>query len=81
MILFLPVYPLAARTALMTASVPEFTMRTISTDGTMLQISLAISTSASVAAPKLKPLRQASITFSSTMGLACPRIIGPQEPT
>ena len=28
-----------------------------------------------------KPLRQASITFSSTMGLACPRIIGPQEPT
>ena len=51
-----------------TASVPEFTIRTISIEGTMLQISSAISTSRSVAAPKLKPSRQASSTSANTFG-------------
>ena len=37
--------------ALITASVPEFTMRTISTPGTIPQTIRAISTSISVAAP------------------------------
>ena len=37
--------------ALITASVPELTIRTISTEGTISQISSAIRTSASVGAP------------------------------
>ena len=39
------ILPLAARIALITASVPEFTMRTISTEGTIETINFAISTS------------------------------------
>jgi len=48
---FLPVYPLARRIALIVASVPEFTIRTISMDGTMSTIVSAIVTSSSVGAP------------------------------
>ena len=51
MILSLPVKPLAARTALITASVPELTIRIISTQGTISEISSAISTSKAVAVP------------------------------
>ena len=79
MILFLPVKPLAARTALMTASVPEFTIRIISIAGTLSQMNFAISTSISVAAPKLSPLSQARTTAFRISWLLCPRIIGPQE--
>ena len=46
-----PVKPRATRTALIVASVPELTMRTISTDGTASQTSRASSTSSSVGAP------------------------------
>ena len=80
MILSRPVKPRAARSALITASVPELTMRTISTEGTMVQICSAISTSRSVAAPKLSPSRMAFATLSSTSGWPWPRIMGPQEP-
>ena len=56
-------------------------MRTISTEGTRAQMSSAISTSRSVAAPKLSPSAAALFTASSTAGWAWPRIMGPQEPT
>ena len=46
-----PVNPRATRTALIVASVPELTMRTISTDGTASQTMRASSTSSSVGAP------------------------------
>ena len=46
-----PVYPLAKRIADMQASVPEFTIRTFSTAGTISQISSAISVSMAVGAP------------------------------
>ena len=65
----------------MTASVPELTIRTSSTDGTAPQTSSAISTSRSVAAPKLRPSLTARSTASRTTGWLCPRIIGPHEPT
>ena len=65
----------------MQASVPEFTMRTISTEGTIPQISSAISTSMSVGAPKLVPRSRTSARASITTGGRWPRISGPQEPT
>ena len=80
MILSRFVNPRAARMALITASVPELTIRIISIDGMLSQMSFAISTSIFVAAPKLNPLAQASITASNTSGWLCPKIIGPQEP-
>ena len=80
MILSRPVAPLARRTALMTASVPELTIRTISTWGTISVMSLAISTSLAVGAPKLRPSFAALMTASQTRWSACPKIIGPQEP-
>jgi hypothetical protein len=43
-----PVYARAKRSALMVASVPELTMRTISTDGIRSDTSLAILVSSSV---------------------------------
>ena len=65
--------------ALITASVPELTIRTISSDGITSVISSAICTSLSVAAPKLSPFSHALITASLIAGWLCPRIIGPQE--
>jgi len=50
------------------ASVPEFTIRTISMEGTMEQINSAITTSCSVAAPKLVPFSAAFRTASSIAG-------------
>ena len=47
-----PVAALARRTALIVASVPELTKRTISIDGTIAQTSSAIWISACVGAPK-----------------------------
>ena len=80
MILSRPVKPLATRTADITASVPELTIRTISMEGTTRQISSAISTSAGVAAPKLNPDFAAFAAASRILGWLCPRIIGPHEP-
>ena len=75
-----PVAPRASRIALIAASVPELTRRTISTEGRCRAISSASSTSRSVGAPKEKPSRAARCTASSTRGWPWPRIIGPQEP-
>ena len=63
MILSLPVNPLAARIALMTASVPELTKRLTSMDGMSSLINSAKITSFSVGAPKVNPFLQDSITF------------------
>ena len=55
MILSRPVKPRARRTALITASVPELTSRTFSTEGTAATIFWASRTSASVLAPNDVP--------------------------
>lgn len=65
----------------MTASVPEFTMRTISMLGTMPIIRSAISTSRRVGAPKERPSLTARSTASRITGWLWPRIMGPQEQT
>ncbi len=75
-----PVKPRASRMALMAASVPEETMRTISTDGIAFVINSARCVSRSVGAPKLAPWRMASVTAATTRGWAWPRISGPHEP-
>jgi len=67
--------------ALMVASVPEFTIRTISIVGTSSVTSAAILTSISVGAPKLRPRWAASITALRMAGWLWPSTIGPQEPT
>ena len=69
----------ATRIALMHASVPEFTSRTSSTDGSASQISRASSTSPGVGAPKLVPRFADSITASTTAGCACPSTSGPHD--
>jgi len=79
--LFRPLYARARRKALMVASVPEFTKRTISIEGTASMTSLASSFSASVGAPKLNPPRAARTTASTTAGCVWPRIIGPHDCT
>lgn len=81
MILGRPVKPRANRMALMVASVPELTRRTLSTGLTREMISWASSDSHAVGAPKLSPCWAASVTASTTAGCAWPRIIGPQEHT
>ncbi len=73
--------PRASRSALITASVPEETRRTFSTEGTASTISAASSTSASVGAPKLVPRSAASRTASTVSGSACPKSSGPHEST
>ena len=71
----------ASRSALIEASVPDDVMRTISTEGTRLTISAAISTSPGVGAPKLVPSAVASVTALTIAGCACPWISGPHEQT
>ena len=75
-----PVAPRAKRKALIPASVPELTKRTISMEGTCFKISSANSISRSVGAPNEKPSNAAFWTASSTAGWPWPKIIGPQEP-
>ncbi len=75
-----PVKPRARRSALIVASVPLDTIRTCSIDGTSLQISSAISISASVGAPNEKPSASTFCTADSTSGWTWPTIIGPHEP-
>jgi len=72
---------LAVRIALMVASVPELTMRTISMEGTASITISASVISSSVGAPKLQPLSTAAFTAATTLGWQCPRIIGPQDHT
>ena len=67
--------------AVMVASVPELTIRTISIDGTISQTNSAKSISEGVGAPKLKPFSAAFNTASKIAGWLWPKIIGPQEPT
>jgi len=71
----------ASRSALIVASVPEETRRTISTAGTRSTMRSASVVSAMVGAPKLVPLRSASVVASTTFGCAWPRISGPHERT
>ena len=65
----------------MVASVPELTMRTISREGTNSHTLSAISVSMAVGAPKLRPFSTTFCTAEMTSGWACPRIMGPQDPT
>ena len=66
MIFVLPVNPRARRIQLIVASVPLFTMRTFWTEGTMLQMVSAISTSRGFGVPKLNPRPAVSRTASMT---------------
>ena len=63
--------------AVIVASVPEFTRRTISTDGTRSQIASARRVSRGVGAPKLEPSAAACWMASTTTGWACPAITAP----
>ena len=82
MILARPVKPRASRTALMVASVPEFTNRTRSTGATRSddlggQLGLGRGRRA-----ERQPVAQRPVaTASTTAGCAWPRIIGPHEQT
>jgi hypothetical protein len=64
-----PVAARATRMALMVASVPELTMRTISSAGTMEHSRSAISTSAGHGAPKLRPRAAAACTAATMSGV------------
>ena len=72
--------PRARRIALIVASVPLETKRTISTDGTASTTSSASSVSSSLGAPKLDPFCSACDRRFHHRGWQWPRIIGPQEP-
>jgi hypothetical protein len=62
----------ATRTALIVASVPELTKRTISSDGIIFRTSSASSTSSSVGAPKLVPCLAAAVSAFTRLPGACP---------
>ncbi len=76
-----PVAARTSRTALIVASVPLFTNRTTSIDGSAATISSASSASAAQHAPKLKPRAAASATARTTAGWAWPTTAVPQLPT
>jgi len=63
------------------ASVPLFTMRTFSIEGSQFTIVRAISTSNGLGMPKLTPFAAAVAIASRTTAGACPRIAGPHVPT
>jgi hypothetical protein len=75
-----PVYARASRRALIVASVPELTIRTFSTDGTIRAIASAILTSAPVGAPKLVPEAAAFRSAVTIRGWPWPKSIGPHDP-
>ena len=81
MILSRPVKPRASRIAVIVASVPELTRRTISSEGSNRHSVSANSTSSSVGAPNDRPSAARSCTARTTAGCAWPTIAGPQEPT
>jgi hypothetical protein len=76
-----PVKPRATRSALIVASVPEETKRTLSTDGTWRTTRSASSISSAQGAPKDVPRAAVSWTAARIFGWTWPRIMGPQEPT
>jgi hypothetical protein len=76
-----PVAARATRIALMTASVPDEVIRSMSTLGIRWVTSSASSTSPAVAAPKVVPSAAASAIASSTAGWAWPWMSGPHEQT
>ena len=80
-ILLFSVKALAKRIALKTASVPEFTKRTLSIPGKALQTIFASLISFSVDAPKVYPFFKAFLTAFSTILFLCPNIIGPYDKT
>ena len=67
-----PVAARASRTALIVASVPEFTNRTRSMDGTRRRTRAPSSTSRAVGAPKLVPRRAARASAAPSSRGACP---------
>jgi hypothetical protein len=76
-----PVKARATRTALIVASVPLDTNRSISTCGIRSTISSPSWTSSSVGIPKLVPRRIVATSASSTGVGACPRTIAPHDST
>src|ERR1043165_268607 len=75
-----PVNPRASRSALIVASVPDDTARTISIDGTEALRTSTNRTSTSVGAPNVVPAAIVSRMVSRISGCAWPRISGPQLP-
>src|SRR5215470_3353540 len=75
-----PVNPRASRSALIVASVPDDTARTISIDGTAARTASANATSISVGAPNVVPDAIALWIVARISGWAWPRISGPQLP-
>ena len=71
----------ASRTALITASVPDETNRTCSSEGTAAHSACASSSSSSVGAPKVVPRSAAAETAATTSGWAWPAISGPHDCT
>ncbi len=65
-----PVAPRATRIADNVASVPEFTIRTISQLGTIRVMTSAMVTSSAFGTPKLRPSRMVRSTAASTCGCA-----------
>ena len=72
-----PVAPRARRMALIVASVPEFTKRTISIDGTIFATRSARRTSSSVGAPYDVPRREARSSARRTKPGTWPKRCGP----
>ena len=73
--------PRARRIALIVASVPELTSRTISTLGTASTIRPASSTSASVGIPNDVPRPAASVAAATISGHAWPKSSAPHDCT
>ncbi len=67
--------------ALITASVPEETILTLSMEGTASTTIWANLSSNDEGAPKLVPFWIVSDTWAITSSLACPKIKGPHEQT
>ncbi len=76
-----PVNARASRTALIVASVPDETNRTMSIVGTAAATCCASCSSSSVGAPNVVPCAAASCTAATTAGWAWPAISGPHEST
>ena len=80
MIFSRPVKARISRNTDMQASVPLFTKRTISTEGTASITMAARVFSSSQGAPKLVPRSRASCRAAITSGWAWPQMAGPQLP-
>ena len=80
MIFSRPVKARISRSTDMQASVPLFTKRTISTEGTASITISARVFSRAQGAPKLVPLSRASCRAAITSGWAWPQMAGPQLP-